>query len=405
MSCNKGDRMEEYVYKNGTKLRRGFTTGSCAAAAAKCAVGLLLGLCREMKEENEGKTCVFVPLHLPKGEVVTLSAEVLKEKEDEVCCGVKKDAGSDADVTDGLMICVRVARSKTGITIDGGEGVGRVTRPGLDQPVGAAAVNRVPRQMIEEVLKEAAEQAGYTGGLFATVYVPGGEKAAEKTFNPNLGIVGGISILGTSGIVEPMSEQAIVATIETEMRMRAAEGVKDLILTPGNYGADFIKERMGLQLSDYVKCSNFIGESLDTAASLEIRHLLLVGHIGKLVKIGSGIMNTHSRFADGRMETMAACVLLTKGRYQRPKEETARAVLLANTTEEAIEILRDAGCLSETMEILADRIESRLARHVYGRVDTGVVFFSMQSGLCVTGRNAERMFEDGIFCRGGIGCA
>ena len=315
-----------------------------------------------------------------------------------VLCGVRKDAGDDADVTDGLMICARVALCSDRIFIDGGQGVGRVTRPGLDQPVGEAAINSVPRKMICEVLREAAEEAGYTGGFHVIISAPGGEEIAMKTFNPRLGIEGGISILGTSGIVEPMSDQAIVDTIRAQISMRMAEGADSIYITPGNYGEEFIREETSLSPDAFVKCSNFIGDALDIAAQAGAKKLLLVGHIGKLVKLGSGIMNTHSRFADGRMETLAACILLAQG-----PAEAARGVLACNTTEDAVELMREAGCLDEAVEILAERIEDAMSRHVYGKMETGVVFFSRQSGLCVAGKNAERIFGDGIFCRSGTG--
>lgn len=385
--------MTDHIYKNGKELRCGYTTGSCAAAAAKQAARILLGLSAEES----------VTLLTPKGKLLALPARILKKEEGLVCCGVRKDAGDDADVTDGLMICAEVScggEGAAGFTVDGGEGVGRVTRPGLDQPVGAAAINSVPRRMIEEALRETAEQAGYTGALRAVIRVPGGAEVAEKTFNPRLGIEGGISILGTSGIVEPMSEQALVDTIRAEISMRAAEGAESLLMTPGNYGEGFIRERMGLELDRCVKCSNFIGEALDIAAGLGIRNVLLIGHIGKLVKLGSGIMNTHSRYADGRMETLCACALRAGADAQ-----TARALLGCNTTEDALLLLRERPCYDQTMEILAARAEAALSQHTYGRLRIGTVMFSMQSGLCLIGKKAEELFEDGIFCRGGLGRA
>ena len=380
--------MSDFIYKNGKKLRCGYTTGSCAAAAAKCASRILLGL------NEDASVCI----RTPGGKTLELPVTVMERSGRMVQCGVRKDAGDDADVTDGLMICARVALCSDRIFIDGGQGVGRVTRPGLDQPVGEAAINSVPRQMIREVLTEAAEEAGYTGGFHVIISAPGGEEIAMKTFNPRLGIEGGISILGTSGIVEPMSDQAIVDTIRAQISMRMAEGAESIFITPGNYGEEFIREETSLSLDAFVKCSNFIGDALDIAAQAGAKRLLLVGHIGKLVKLGSGIMNTHSRFADGRMETLAACILLAGGSAQ-----TARSVLSCNTTEDAVELMREAGCLAGAMEILAGRIEDVMSRRVYGRMETGVVFFSRQSGLCVTGKNAERMFGDGLFCRSRIG--
>ena len=363
--------MSEYVYKNGKKLRCGYTTGTCAAAAAQCAARLLLGLSEDL--------CSFV--RTPSGTCLELPVSLIERTDSAVCCAVRKDAGDDADVTDGLMILARVELAKEGIRIEGGQGIGRVTRPGLDQSVGEAAINRVPRQMIREALTEAAQQAGYGGGFRAVISAPGGEQIAQKTFNPRLGIEGGISILGTSGIVEPMSDQAVIDTIRAQIRMRMAEGEKTVLC-----------------LDSFVKCSNFIGDALDIAQEYGAERILLIGHIGKLVKLGCGIMNTHSRFADARMETLSACILLAGG-----PADTARAVLSCNTTEDAVELMREDGCLDAPMKLLADRIEDAMSRRVYGKMQTGTVFFSRQSGLCVTGRNAERMFGDGLFRRSGTG--
>ena len=380
--------MSEYVYKNGKKLRCGYTTGTCAAAAAQCAARMLLGLSEDL--------CAFV--RTPSGTCLELPVSLIDRTDSAVCCAVRKDAGDDADVTDGLMILARVELAGERIRIEGGEGIGRVTRPGLDQPVGEAAINHVPRQMIREALSEAALQAGYGGGLRAVISAPGGELIAHKTFNPRLGIEGGISILGTSGIVEPMSDQAVIDTIRAQIRMRMAEGEKTVYITPGNYGEEFIREKTNLCLDSFVKCSNFIGDALDIAQEYGAERILLVGHIGKLVKLGCGIMNTHSRFADARMETLSACILLAGG-----PADTARAVLSCNTTEDAVELMREDGCLDAPMKLLADRIEDAMSRRVYGKMQTGTVFFSRQSGLCVTGRNAERMFGDGLFRRSGTG--
>lgn len=380
--------MSEYVYKNGKKLRCGYTTGTCAAAAAQCAARMLLGLSEDL--------CAFV--RTPSGTCLELPVSLIDRTDSAVCCAVRKDAGDDADVTDGLMILARVELAGERIRIEGGEGIGRVTRPGLDQPVGEAAINHVPRQMIREALSEAALQAGYGGGLRAVISAPGGEQIAQKTFNPRLGIEGGISILGTSGIVEPMSDQAVIDTIRAQIRMRMAEGEKTVYITPGNYGEEFIREKTNLCLDSFVKCSNFIGDALDIAQEYGAERILLIGHIGKLVKLGCGIMNTHSRFADARMETLSACILLAGG-----PAGTARAVLSCNTTEDAVELMREDGCLDAPMKLLADRIEDAMSRRVYGKMQTGTVFFSRQSGLCVTGRNAERMFGDGLFRRSGTG--
>lgn len=241
------------------------------------------------------------------------------------CCCVTKDGGDDVDATHGLPICARVeAIAGEGILLQGGSGVGRVTRPGLDQPVGEWAINHIPRQMIREAVDAVRRELDEPGGLCVTIFVPGGEEAARKTFNPHLGIEGGISILGTSGIVEPMSVKAIVETTALELRQAAASGARRMVLTPGNYGMEFLA-RGGVALPagvPVVRCSNFIGEALDGAGAEGFSSVLLVGHIGKLVKLAGGIMNTHSRWADGRAELFCAHAALCGA-----DRDTARALM------------------------------------------------------------------------------
>ena len=250
------------------KLRRGYTTGTCAQAATKAAVTMLLG----------NVSVDQVTVSLPGKEVLTLKiAEAQKEFNkynksnpdiESVSCAVRKDSGDDPDITNGILVYSKVSRIKSGIVLDGGIGVGRVTKPGLDQPVGNAAINRVPRQMILREVEEACEMYGYDGGIKIEISIPQGVELAKKTFNPRLGIEGGISVLGTSGIVEPMSEQALLDTIELEMKVRRAGGKNYLIMAPGNYGLDFLREAYGIQDKDVVKCSNYIGQSMDMADRL-----------------------------------------------------------------------------------------------------------------------------------------
>lgn len=282
-------------------MRYGFTTGSCAAAASKAAAYMLL----------TGKAKNKITIQTPKGIAYTADITDIKRSENEVSCAVIKDGGDDPDVTTGAYIyaSVRILHSDTSalckkrqdlviINIDGGDGVGRVTKPGLDQPVGNAAINHVPREMIEKEVREVCELLDFKGTLDITISVPKGKELAKKTFNPRLGIVDGISILGTSGIVEPMSSQALIDTIRVELRQRYSFGYDYVVVAPGNYGLDFMKESYGYDLDRSVKCSNFIGETIDMAADMGFKRMLLTGHIGKLIKVAGGIMNTHSREAD-----------------------------------------------------------------------------------------------------------
>lgn len=372
--------MEEKKFHNSKLLRYGYTTGSCAAAAAKAAAQML----------RTGQPVSQVRIVTPSGVPLTLDVLDPVLGEDSASCAIRKDGGDDPDATSGLLIYATVRPIPQGIRIDGGPGVGRVTKPGLDQPVGAAAINHVPRQMIEAAVAEALQ--GASGGMEVIISVPGGEEVGKRTFNPHLGIVGGISILGTSGIVEPMSEQALVDTTRVELNMCRAGGATDLLLTVGNYGDDFASCKLGLSLAGRIKCSNFIGQTLSDAISLGFRRVLLIGHIGKLVKLGAGIMNTHSAQGDARMEILVSCALARGASL-----EALRAVAACITTEAALEELRRFGLLEETMKELGERIGQQLDRRFGRFLELGVLVFSGQKEageiLCRCGR-VEAFLEE-----------
>ena len=382
---------EHYVTSGGKRLRCGYTTGTCAAlAAAGAARRLLLGAWPET-----------VALTTPKGIRVEVALEEKKEGPDWASCAVRKDGGDDIDRTSGALIGVRVEKNGgEGVAIRGGEGVGRVTKPGLDQPVGEAAINRVPRQMITDAAQQAAELAGYAGGLTVTVFVPDGAEIAEKTFNPQLGIEGGISILGTSGIVEPMSTQALIDTIRVELRQTAALGHRRVILTPGNYGTDFLRAQGWDDLGvPVVKCSNFLGEAIDEAGLLGFEQLLLVGHAGKLVKVAAGIMNTHSRWADCRTELFcahaAACGADT---------ETCRRLLGAATSDACLDILRETGLSEPVLGSLLGAVREHLAARAADGCRTGAVLFTNTYGLLGMTPEAKEMLSEWtgnmVYCTG-----
>jgi cobalt-precorrin-5B (C1)-methyltransferase len=250
--------MEQHVIKDNQRLRCGYTTGSCAAAAAQRAAAMVLGAGFAPEDK--------IVLYTPKGVRLELTAEHPECGEGWASCAIRKDGGDDPDVTDGILIYVKVSKQpEPGITLDGGTGVGRVTKRGLSSPVGEAAINPVPRQMILEQVGRVCEEFDYTEGLHVEISVPEGEEIAKRTFNAQLGILGGISILGTSGIVEPMSEQALIDTIKVKMDVRKADGAEYLVITPGNYGETFLKSHTALPEIDSVKCSNFVGDALDYA--------------------------------------------------------------------------------------------------------------------------------------------
>ena len=381
--------MEQYIYKNNRKLRYGYTTGSCAAAAAKAAAIMLLW----------GKTVESVELMTPKQIPLHLEVRDVSRGKDFVKCAVRKDGGDDPDVTNGILVYAKVTyageasvkeHGESGcIHIDGGRGVGRVTKPGLEQPVGAAAINRVPRQMIRENVLEVCAQAGYAGHLQVLISIPEGEALAEKTFNPRLGIVGGISVLGTSGIVEPMSEQALIDTIRVEIRQKLANGMEYLLIVPGNYGLDFLEGYgHGLCLDDAVKCSNFVGEALDAAAEFGAKGALLVGHIGKFVKLAGGIMNTHSHNADARMELLTVHAALLGA----PVALLSR-MMECVTTDDALNCLQEAGLVGQVMERLMERMEFYVNQRVQGRLEPGVLTFSKVHGILGQTKKAPKLAE------------
>ena len=375
-------------------MRYGFTTGSCAAAAAKAAAYMLL----------TGREKTEITIETPKGILYTAHILDIKRGENEVSCAVEKDGGDDPDITTGAWIYARVSfnqkseakrEQKSEVTlkqqpqlkIEGGTGVGRVTRVGLDQPVGNAAINHVPREMISKEVLEVCRLTDYTGGLEIEISVPDGEKLSKRTFNPKLGIVGGISILGTSGIVEPMSSQAILDTIRIELRQRRGEGFDYVAVSPGNYGLDFMKKAYGYDLDRSVKCSNFIGATIDMAVELGFRRMLITGHIGKLIKVAGGIMNTHSKEADCRMELLAAfCV-----REQIELQQIDR-ILECVTTEEALPILRESGKQQAVMDHIAERICYYMENRSGGRLKADCILYANGYGELAKSKEADRWF-------------
>ncbi len=370
--------LEKYVSKGSKKLRCGFTTGTCAAAASAGAARMLLS----------GKVIENITVITPSGNSVTVGLTDIKKENAYVSCAVQKDSGDDPDVTDKILVYSTVSYEKSGMTVDGGEGVGRVTKKGLKQQIGEAAINPVPRKMIEEQLKTAASDYSYDGGLKAVISVPMGIQIAKKTFNPRLGIEGGISILGTTGIVEPMSEQALIDTISVELDVRKAENEEFIIVTPGNYGQDFLRDNLGIAVDKCVKCSNFIGDTIDMCIEKGFKSMLLVGHIGKLSKLGCTIYNTHSRYADGRMEAFALCAALCGA-----EREVLENILGCITTDAALEILKKEGIFDETIKMLEKRIDRSLKLRAKGSIEIGMITFSEEYGILCKTENADNMLE------------
>ena len=369
---------ELYTYVNNKKMRRGHTTGTCAAAASKAAAEALL----------TQSPVTTVSIHTPKGITLELPVEDLSFDSTHARCAVRKDGGDDIDATHGTLVYSDVTLTGSGIDIDGGKGVGRVTRRGLDQPPGNAAINRIPRAMIKEALEDVASSFSYGGGFSAVISVPEGEEIAGKTFNPRLGIVGGISILGTSGIVEPMSETALIDTVKTEMNLRAAEGNRVLLVVPGNYGKDFSDNIPGIDADFAVKCSNFVGEMLDHACELGV-DVVLVSNLGKMVKLAAGIMNTHSRNADARMEVLAANAAVAGASM-----ETVLKIMECISTDDALEVLDAEGLIPKVCEVMMPKIEYHMNHRTGGAIRTSAVMFSSVYGLLGKTSLADEMLDE-----------
>ena len=376
----KKPRFEHYVRSGQKLLRCGYTTGTCAALAATGAARLLL----------TGTVPESISLQTPKGIVVEVAPLFCRRTAAGAECAIEKDGGDDVDVTTGLPVIAAVElRQDPAITLQGGKGVGRVTKPGLDQPVGEAAINHVPRQMIESALRAEAEAAGYPGGFGVTISIQGGEEVARRTFNPHIGVEGGLSVLGTSGIVEPMSQQAILDTIQLEMDQAALANPRQLILAPGNYGLDYLRdaypEFAGIPV---VKISNFIGDTLDMAATAGFKEVLLVGHVGKLCKLAGGIMNTHSHTADCRTELFCAHAALCGA-----DRALCARLMDAATTDACLDLLDQAQLRVPVLESLLAAIQLHLDRRAAGTFRVGAVLFSNQHGPLGTTQTAKELLE------------
>ena len=368
--------LEEYVYHGKKRLRCGYTTGSCAAAAAKAAAQMLI----------TGEILSSVTIGTPKG--IDLHLMVLEPfvNINYAECAVKKDSGDDPDITNGMLVFAKVSRTFSGVHIKGGKGIGVVTKSGLDQPVGESAINSVPRKMITEAVLEIAEKYDYRDGFCVEIFAPDGENIAKKTYNPRIGIEGGISIIGTSGIVEPMSSKALVDTIRIEANMRYAQGYRNLLLSLGNYSESFIHKSMPFAFEKSVKCSNFIGDAIDIALEKDFKRVLIIGHIGKLVKLGAGIMNTHSAQADGRMDVLVTCGVLAGADC-----EDLKKIPECVTVDAALDILKASGYMERTLEILSQRAEYYLNAKVRNEIEIGAVMFSDKHNITVKTSLADKL--------------
>ncbi len=371
--------MAEKRLVNQKLLRCGYTTGTCAAAASKAAVAMLF------KQESMDSVAITTPNQ------TDLIIDVLSPQfnDNVASCSIEKDSGDDPDITNGILVSSKVTLlpDSSEIIIEGGKGVGKVTKGGLDQPVGMSAINSVPRKMIKDSLNELAMQYNYKGGFHVLISVPKGEEIAKKTFNPELGIVGGISILGTTGIVEPMSAKALADSIKVEISVIAAESNESILIFLGNFGKKFTEEELNLSTKPGIMCSNFIDVALDSSVEFGFKNILIVGHIGKLVKLGIGMFNTHSHNGDGRIETLLSCAL-EAGADIEILNEIQKCV----TTNAVLDILYENDLLTKTMDVLNGRIGHNIDRRIPEDINVGFICFANTgeySGVLFESENAD----------------
>lgn len=372
--------MDEYSYVNGKKLRKGFTTGTCATAATAAAISMILN--QDIEEK--------VTVSTANGVEVTMDIKNPSFGELTASAAVEKDGGDDADATHGLLIysTVTLLPDSTEIIIDGGEGVGRVTQKGLKCDVGMVAINPTPRAMIE---KTARQLLGPDCGAEIIISVPGGEETAKLTYNSRLGIVGGISILGTTGIVNPMSEDSWKASITIELTMLYNQGYRSVVLAPGNYGEDFATNVLGIPPHRIVNMSNFVGHVLKEVQRIGFTRVLMVGHMGKFVKVAGGIFSTHSKDSDARMEIIMANLALL-GAPVELLEKVDQCI-----TTDAAGTLIEEYHYEEVYQVLVDKMKfrsERLLRNRKPEVSIDVVTFGTEAGYLASTQTLEEIAEE-----------
>ncbi len=361
----------------GRRLKRGYSTGSCAAAAAKAAAAMLFGA---------GDLLQVITIDTPAGIRLELPVEEITRSADAVSCAVRKDAGDDPDITNGMLIRARAkALDKPGVELRAGKGVGRVTKPGLQVDVGKPAINPVPEKMI---LSAVAAVTPADRGVEIEITIPDGERVAKRTMNARLGVVGGLSILGTSGLVEPLSEKSYRDTMALEIGALKWEYSGPLVLVTGNFGKTLALEHFGLPEQALIKVGNLVGFALDRSLEWGFEKLLIIGHIGKLIKVAAGIFNTHSRVADARFEIFAAHAALLGA-----DRETIKKLEEAVTTEEMCDTLAKLGG-ADLFDNLAEKISGRSMAYLHDEAEIGTVIFNFRRGLLGMDRQARQIMEE-----------
>lgn len=363
---------EMYVDSDGKKLRCGYTTGSCSAGAAKAATMILFGKSETLSE---------IEITSPKNIKIDMPIAAINKGEDYVECSVIKFSGDDPDITNGIEIKAKVRRIKENedivhtlfdyddienaemIYLKGGKGVGTVTKDGLFVPKGEPAINPVPRKMIREEVLSVLPNGEM---VEVTISIPDGEEIANKTFNPRLGIEGGISVLGTTGIVYPMSEDALKASIKLEINQRALNKER-IVLTFGNLGEKYCS-KLGYNEDEIVICSNYVGFALECCVSCKIKSVVLVGHIGKMSKIAYGCFNTHSRVNGVRLEVFALELALLG--YDL---SLVNSILEQKTCEGAVRFLGKG--YDRLYENIGNKIIDKIKQYVYEKMSVEAVMY------------------------------
>ncbi|SCI43075.1 cobalt-precorrin-6A synthase [uncultured Clostridium sp.] len=379
--------MEEYVYIDGKKYRRGYTTGSCASAASKAATHMLL----------TKKKIDKVNIDTPKGIPLSLVVHNIEAYENKVKCSIEKDGGDDIDATHRMHIYAEATLidrvNDEDIIVEGGVGVGVVTKKGLSVDVGRPAINPVPMRMINtEVRKIIGENfrdnIGKNKSLRITISAPEGVEIAKKTFNRRLGIVGGISILGTTGIVEPMSDEGWKKSLSIELEMKKSQGLDKIILVPGNHGEEFIKDKLNLDMKYVVRTSNFIGYMLKEAQRIGFKKILMAGHIGKYIKISAGIFNTHSKVADARSE-----ILISNLAMMGAPLEFLKKIESCVTAEGAVEIINNSD-YTDFYDLISNKCKYKIDQYLLDEgIDVEVMMFTMDKTLLGKSDKADDLVE------------
>ena len=357
------------------ELRGGYTTGACMAAGVKAA--LLY---------EKGEKCDTLELKALDDTVLTIPVKAVRQTEEGICAEIIKDAGDDPDITNGVSVftTVRHLPQGSGIVFRAGEGIGTVTKPGLSVPVGEPSINPGPRKLTQNVVEEVL---GVGADLEVTVSIPAGKELCKQTLNPVLGVVGGISVVGTTGVLRPMSEEGFKNSLVPQIDVALAAGLDTQVFVPGKIG-ETLAVKHGIPKEAIVQTSNFIGFMLEAAAERGVKRVLLFGHIGKLAKVAAGVFYTHNRIGDARLEAIGAYAAAAG----MPAEGIQR-ILNATTTEDALTVLEEYKYM-HVCNTLAERASARAERFIFNKLTVGTVLATMQGTILGMDEHAKEMGRD-----------